>query len=259
MNMQRSHGCLLTLIATGVLAGAGAAQRVDEQTEAVRATVEKWVETRKLISAERKQWTLGRELLQDRIALLQREIETLRGKIAESEQNITESARKKQELTEENEQLLAATATLRDVIGRLEQATRKLLQRVPDPLRERVKVLSQQMPEDPNDTKVQLGQRFMVVVGILNDVNKFNREITVTSEVRTLADGSTAEVTALYLGIGHGYYVTANGTAAGIGTAGADAWVWTPADDAAPEIAKAVAVFKSEQMAAFAKLPVRIQ
>ena len=54
-----------------------------------------------------------------------------------------------------------------------------------------------------------------------------------TSEVRSFRDGNTAEVTALYLGIGQGYYVSASGTVAGVGTATADGWVWTPANDRA--------------------------
>jgi hypothetical protein len=59
----------------------------------------------------------------------------------------------------------------------------------------------------------------------LNEVNKFNREITVSSEVLTLSGGASAEVTALYVGIGKAYYVSRNGSAAGIGTASPDGWV----------------------------------
>jgi len=110
--------------------------------------------------------------------------------------------------------------------------TKRLLERLPDPVRERVKPLSQRFPEDPADTKLSLGERFQNVIGVLNEVNKFNGEVSVTSEVRALANGSSAEVTALYLGIGQAYYVNASGDAAGIGTASADGWVWTPADEA---------------------------
>ncbi len=90
-------------------------------------------------------------------------------------------------------------------------------------------------------------------------VNKFNREITVTSEVRELPDGTSAEVTALYVGISTAYYVSRDGSAAGMGTASPDGWVWTPANDDAAQIAKAIAILKNEQVASFVKLPIDIK
>lgn len=83
---------------------------------------------------------------------------------------------------------------------------------------------------------MSLSERFLNVVGVLNEVNKFQREVTVTSEVRKLAEtGSSAEVTAVYVGIGQGYYTTANGKSAGIGNATATGWEWTPNNAAAPQ------------------------
>ena len=109
------------------------------------------------------------------------------------------------------------------------------------------------------DEKLSLSERFQNVLGILNEVNKFNREIAVTSEVRTLADGTSAEVTALYVGIGQGYYVSADGKVAGVGSAAPEGWVWTPANDAAARVAKAIAILKNEQPASFVPLPVRVE
>jgi hypothetical protein len=98
------------------------------------------------------------------------------------------------------------------------------------------------------------------VIGILNEVNKFNRsEITVTSEVRKLAGGSSAEVTALYIGLGQAFYTGSNGTVAGVGHPSEDGWIWEPANDAAAEIAEAIAVLKNEKVASFIPLPVKVQ
>ena len=142
--------------------------------------------------------------------------------------------------------------------GEVEGRTAELLRRVPSPLQERVRPLSQQFPEDPAESKLTLSQRFQNVIGSLNAVNKFNREITVTSEVRTLGDGTAAEVTALYIGIGQGFYVNALATAAGTGSGVSGDWAWEPNDAAAPLIATAIAVFKNEQGAEFVRLPMHI-
>jgi Protein of unknown function (DUF3450) len=252
----------------GLAAGAGAlllasaARGVDEETprlELARTALERWVETRRVISKEKRDWAEGRELLEARIDLVQHEIETRRGQIAEARKSIGEADGKLAELVAENERLKQASASLEGVIGALEARTRELLARLPDPIRERVKPLSQSLPADPADTKLSLSERFQSVVGILNEVNKFDREMTTTSEVRTLADGTTAEVTAVYVGIGQGYYVTASGDAAGVGTAGPGGWTWTPDDAAAPQIAEAVAILKGEQPAHFVRLPVKVE
>jgi hypothetical protein len=66
-------------------------------------------------------------------------------------------------------------------------------------------------------------------------------------------------VTALYVGIGQGYYATADGKAAGIGSSTPEGWVWTAANDAAPRISQAIAILKNEQAASFVQLPAEIQ
>lgn len=227
--------------------------------DAARAVLEKWVETRRIISQEKRDWQLGQELLNQRIDLVEGEIEALRDKIAEAQQSVTDTDLKRDELVQENERLKDASAMLAGAVKTLEARTTTLLQRLPDPIRERVKPLSQRMPDDPDDTTLSLSERFQNVVGVLNEINKFNREITVTSEVRSLADGNSAEVTALYLGIGPAFYVGANGTIAGAGTSSDTGWLWTPADRYAAQVAGAVAILNNEQPASFVKLPVEIK
>jgi len=243
------------LLCCGVLAADDRATGVDD----MRAAMEQWVETRRIISKERRDWELGREMLNDRIDLVAREIESLQDKISSAETSITEADKKRAELIETNEKLKEASLALADIVAELEQGTSALVKRLPDPLTQRIRPLSQKLPERPDETELSLAERFQNVIGILNDINKFNREITVTSELRTLPDGTQAEVTALYVGIGQGYYVGATGSVAGVGTAGDDGWVWTPANVAAPQIAESIAIVQNEEVASFVKMPVEIQ
>ena len=249
------------LLATGVFllsSNAMPEDGVGELVDNARAALEKWVETRHIISKEKRDWALGKEMLDDRIELTQQGIDDLRDKIEDAEASIAEADEKREELLTENEKFKEASMALAGSIGGLEERTKDLLKRLPDPIRDRVKALSQQLPANPDETELSLSQRFMHLVGILNEVNKFNREITMTSEVRDLQDGTTAEVTALYIGIGQAYYATSKGDAAGVGTASPEGWTWTPANDAADEVAAAIAILKDEQVADFVLLPVRI-
>lgn len=231
----------------------------DGVIDEVRATLEKWVEVRRVISKERQEWALGREILADRVAVQRREVEALRGSIAEVQASVAEADAKRAELVAEKEALASASAELAGVVRALEARTNELLVRLPDPIRERVKPLSQRFPEDPEATRLSLSERFQNVVGILNEVDKFQREITLSSEVRSLGDGTSAEVTAIYFGIGQGYYVGANGGVAGRGSGAGASWTWTAEPAASPDIRAAIEVLKNERVAQFVRLPVSIQ
>lgn len=231
----------------------------DVKIDTTRTTLEKWVETRQVIAKEKADWKLGREMLNDRIQIVQREITTLRERISEAERSVAEADKKRAELQRDNDALKQTATTLTTTVATLEGRTKDLLQRLPDPLRDRVKPLSQRLPDKPDETKLSLAERFQNVVGVLNEVNKFQREITLTSEVRSLPDGTATEVTTLYVGIGQGYYVSANQQHAGIGMPSATGWTWQPANNAAAAIHNAIAIAKGEQVAAFVPLPLRIQ
>lgn len=242
--------CALSTVAVSADKGAS----IDD----TRATLEKWVETQRLISQEKRDLALAKEMLTARIELVQREVESLQGKIKDAKDSIAEADKKRADLIDENEKLRKSTASLASTLALLEERTKKLLGRLPDPIRERVKPLSQRLPNDSGQTKLSISERFQNVVGILNEVDKFNREISLTSEVRTLPDGNSVEVTAMYIGIGLGYYASANGEVAGIGSAAETGWVWRPNNEAAGQIAEAIAILKNEKVASFVQLPVEI-
>jgi len=230
----------------------------DGPLDATRAAVQERIAIEKVISKEQLDWAVGRELLQSRIDLTQRQIDAVREDIAESKTGVDELTAEKQELAAKVSRLKEASAAFEELIPELEARTRALVARLPEPLKERVAPLSQRIPDDSAQSEASLSERAMTVVGVLNMVNKFNREILPTSEVRELPGGKSAEVTALYVGLGQAYYVTANGDAAGVGRPGPDGWVWTPANEHAASIAKAIAVFKNEAPAEFVRLPVRV-
>jgi FtsZ-binding cell division protein ZapB len=239
---------------SGSDSGGVTAETVDNTREALR----QWVEVRRVISKEKQDARLSKEILNERISLVQHEIDALREKIDEAEKSIAEADTKRQQMIDENEKLKAVSDSLTIAVDALEARCKKLLARLPDPIRDRVKPLSQRFPENPAESKLAMSQRFQNVIGVLNEINKFNREITVTSEVRALPDGTSTEVTALYIGIGQGYYVNAKGDIAGVGAADGSGWTWTLANEAGPRIVSAIAILKNEQVATFVDLPITL-
>jgi len=245
----------LTLFVSPLAAQEQAVPSIDE----ARTALEEWVETERIISKEKQDLALSKEVLGERIELVKQEIETLREKISAAEESIAEADKKRDELIQENDRLKESSKVFQSILADLETRTKEVVAKLPEPISERIKPLTQRIPEDPNETKLGMAQRFQNVVGVLNEINKFNREIVVTSEVRSLSDGTSAEVTAVYLGIGQAFYSGSNGTIAGVGTATDEGWVWEEKNEAAEQAAQAVAIMQNEQIATFVHIPVNVE
>lgn len=258
----RSLGGLALLFASGLVhvAATPADDDVLDRLTDTRSALEQWVENRRLIAKETRDWALAEDLLRERIDMLRDEISGLRGRIAEAQEDIAEAEAQSSELTARRDELSEASRGLDERIVALETRTQALLERVPEPVRERVKPLSQRIPKDDEQAaRLSLSDRFANVIGILNAVNKANREISVVSELRTLRDGRQAEVSTLYVGISRGYFANPQGTDAGVGQGDGERWTWTPSVESAAEILQAIAILESELPAAYVPLPVEVR
>jgi hypothetical protein len=252
---------LAALVATTAALTQAARPPADEGDVAgVRDLLQKWVDTRRQISKEKQEWALGRELVQSRLELVEGEIGVVRAKIADVESGITDLERKRAEAEAKKAALQGTSDELAATVVALEHRTLALLEQLPEPLREKLRPISQSLPTDPDTAdKGKLGERYLSVVGVLNEVNKFNREIRAESEIRALPNGASVEVTTVYIGIAQAYYASANGSAAGYGVPKAKGWEWIPADEHAAEITRAIAILSKGADADFVNLPIRVQ
>ena len=239
---------------------AGAAEEPDvgARIESTRDVLDRWVETRRIISEEAREWALGKDILESRIDVVKRDLAAAKERVVETEKSITDADRKRAELVDQSEKLKSASAELAATASALETRVKDLVRRLPDPIRDKIRPLSQRLPADPAKSELPIAVRFQNLVGIVNEVNKFAREITMTSEIRSLADGSSSEVTVVYIGIAQAYYAGSGGKIAGFGSAGPEGWTWTAANEMAPQVSKLVAILKNESPAEFVPLPLKV-
>ncbi len=230
--------------------------------DTTRAALERWVDARKQASKAKSDWRVEQEALQERIDIVRRQISSLKDRIVETERSIGAADQQKTQLQADGAKIAATTGQLEAGVASLEEQVRALLIRLPEPIRQKVAPLSQQFAKKPDGAQqkqISVGARFGNVLGVLNLVQKWNTEVSVTSEVRALPDGTTAEVACIYFGLGQAFYVSPKGDAAGIGTAGPEGWTWTPRNDAKAAIQAAIDVYQSKVMATFVALPFQIQ
>lgn len=238
--------------------GAQPAEASPPSLEETRLALAKWIETQQIISRERNEWQQGKDVLQARIDLVGKEVTQLKERIAEAQKAVAESNKKRDALVAENDALKAVAATLAQTVAGMENQVRALAKQAPQPIAERLAPLLQRLPSESNPSRVSVAERFQNVLGILNELNKANSEITVAYEIRTLADGSSSEVQVIYVGLAQAYYISPRGEA-GVGQPSADGWTWKPAPEAAAAILTTLEVIEGKRPPAFTPLPVAIQ
>lgn len=247
-------------LALGLVVGSSAAAQSDPSAiAAARDTLAKWVETQQILSKERRDWQTGKDVLTQRIQLVKGEIQATEAKIAETRASMGESDRKRWETVERNNALKESTASLGASIAEVEAKTRRLVATFPEPLRSKIAPLTGRIPAPGASTQASLAERWQNVIGILNEANKFQRDVVVASEIRELPGGRRAEVQTVYLGLAQAFYVTASGDAAGIGRPGTDGWTWTAANELAPEVSRVLAILRNQSVPAFVPVPVEIR
>ena len=250
--MRHTIGILLV-----IAAGAACAQ---EALDKAKQDLEKWIDTQRLVSKEEQDWRVGRELLQERIELVNRENTVLQEKIAQTKKESAESAVKLAELKAQNELIKNGIRPLEEDINQLELRTLAILPWTPEPVRLRVAPLSQRIPANPAESKLSLSERYQNVIGTLNELNKAARELSVAGEVRKLGDGRQVETTVFYIGLSQAYYVNEKCGVAGIGKLGKlGTWEWQERNDLVNPITQVLGIYRSEKPAAYVALPVSVK
>ncbi len=254
MNRRRFRFSCPGILLAGVFLASQAIALEDE----IETTLERWVETRKQIAEEENRWREDEAHLRRTRELLESELRRLDESIDRISAETAAQRRERERLTAENE---AQEALLDAVAGRMQSLETSLIAthaRFPDPLRERTRPLSQRLPRD-SGTSPPLTQRAQTVVGMLGEADRFQESLHTAREVITLPEGETREVRTLYLGLGQAFYLSSDGTRAGVGRPGEDGWEWSSRPDLAREIHRAFSVYDNEIAPDFVRLPVTLE
>lgn len=260
---SRGRAVLLGLLLSGLALGFARAEAGagDDALRALREALDKRVEIYQAISREKRDWREGRDVLRGRIELIEDEVAQLEKKITADLGATEELEDKLSSVGAEITTLDACSAFLTEQARLLEEDLgKRLLKSLPDPLKEKLSPLIQRIPADPASSSLTLAERYQNAIGILNEVNKFNGQVTVVSEIRSAGKGGTKQVKTLYLGIGQAYFVSPTGDLAAVGEPGDNGWTWRDAPASADSIKRAIGMLDSKHGAAeFVPLPVKLE
>lgn len=246
---------LLVLVASGSSRGGGAETSLDT----TRSALEQWVEARQQISRARADWEVEKETLLQTQALFERELQGIEEQFARQGTNTVQIDRERLEATTALEASNRMLERVKAFAATFEGQLRALAPRLPPALESLVVPLLNRMPADPANTRMTAAERVQAIVGILNEVDKFNNGITVASEKRKNPHGEEVAVETVYLGLGAAYFVNDLGDFAGSGWPGAQGWEWKVQAELAPSVREVIRIYRNERPARFVSLPATVR
>lgn len=239
---------------------AGVASAAGSDADAYRAKMEKWVETRRILSEERADWLVERESLEATRDLLQDERKALQEQIAALRTSDEGATQERDELSAQREAYKRAAEVLEGKVGELEQQVRLLVPQLPEPLQKKLEPILVQIPTDPETTKVGLGQRLVNVLAVVAQAEKWNGTATFVGETREVGDGQKVAVRTLYWGLAQAIYVDSQGDLAGVGRPTPEGWKFVDDPDLADAAKEILDIYEGiVDTIAFVPVPAEIQ
>ncbi len=232
-----------------------------EEIAITQKKIDKWIETRQIISEERANWLGEKAMLETSQGILSDELTALNRAVELLSETSTMADVERENLQAEREELERSNEMLAVKVRTLEIAVQDLSARFPTPLLVKIKPLLQNIPEDVSRTKKALGQRLLTVLGVLSQAEKFNGTLTLQTNARDVSGTGVQErVTTLYWGLAFAVYVDDAGKFAGMGLPGPKGWEWSTHNESASDVRRFIATYSGEtDQLDFVNIPVKIR
>jgi hypothetical protein len=254
LRMRIAFSWIMTGCCVGHLAWAS-----ERPLDEARSALEQWVQTRQLVAKTQSDWAAEREVLEASVRMFERELKELGTKMAALGESSSQVANEREQLEAEKALLGEASAVAQELAHGLEQRVQELVGQLPEPLVQRIRPLLDRFPEDSAATRLRAAERLQTLLGVLNEIDKFNGSISVESEIRPGPDGREVQVETLYLGLAQAYFVGEGGKFAGVMVPMAGGWKATERDDLGPVIGRAIAMYRNQEPAALLALPFEVR
>jgi septal ring factor EnvC (AmiA/AmiB activator) len=224
-----------------------------------RSNIAQWVDTRMKTAEKEANWREEKASIEKQIALYQEEIEGLQKIIDENSDKADDAAKKRSDLENQLNDLQNANKSIASQISVYEMKIRDAYKYFPTPLQEKVETLYNRLPEEGAKKITQTtGSRLAIVVGILNETDKFNNTVTTRKENKTIG-GKEIEVDVVYFGLSMAVYADETGEHAGVGYPAKGEWTWAEMDAKAPTLRRTVMVATNTlKPAEFTQVPLKV-
>jgi hypothetical protein len=220
----------ITVLLIAASAPRSLAQEAPDPIKEIDALTAQWTSLERQKDLLRAEWRTQEPVLEQQLALLEREIGELTALLEATAVQQDQVEQRRLELLAEQTKLEEEAQALDASLAQASLGLHSLRRDLPPPLAEGWAEELARL-DNPLDSATQ---RFQKLIELLGQLDDFNAKVTLNEAVMTLGDGQDHVVKQVYLGLSHGWYVTADQRFAAAGRPGPDGWAWTPVTDAAP-------------------------
>jgi hypothetical protein len=235
------------------LVAPGIAQQAADPVREIDALTQQWTDLEHQKDVLRADWRTQKPVLEQQLRLLEREIAELTAFLETTAAQQDEVEQRRLELLTEQTELEEEAAALDASLAQASVVLHSLQRDLPPPLSE---AWVEELARLDNSVETST-ERFRKLIDLLGQLEDFEAKVTLNEVVMTLSDGRDHVVKQVYLGMSHGWYVTADQSFAAAGMPGPNGWQWTPVTDAAP-IATIVGILEQRLDPDFVSIPLEL-
>lgn len=237
---------------------------IKDRLELSKELLDKYYETQRLLAKEKADWKLGKEIMETRIAMIEATIKETGENTEKLQGEVTESDKKRDAMRKEDAELEKVAEAQKVGVAKLEERLHKLWPLMPEYLQSKVGGQYDRLPKPgakEDEIKSSVSERYLNVLIVLTEVNKFHTDIHIFNERRKLKDGSEMEVETIYFGLAAAYFAAGEGetAVAGMGLPGPKGWEWEEKPEIAPLVKSVIAMNKGGELAEFVNIPVTVR
>jgi len=224
-------------------------QAVQIVVSEIDALTQQWTNLEHQKDVLRADWRTQKPVLEQQLRLIERETAELTALLETTAAQRDEVEQRRLELLTEQTELEEESAALDASLAQASVILHSLQRDLPPPLSN---AWVDELARLDNNVETSTN-RFRKLIELLGQLEDFEAKITLNEAVMTLSDGQDHVVKQVYLGLSHGWYVTADQSFAAAGKPGPDGWLWTPVTDATP-IANIVGILEQRIDADFVSI-----
>jgi flagellar motility protein MotE (MotC chaperone) len=226
----------------------------DDPTEDVQSLALQWTGLERQRNVLESNWRSEQPVLEQQLALLERERIELSDFLEQTATAQDEVEERRLELLERQSELEQQQASLERVLEAAVLRVQGLYRQLPPPM---ASAWDERIPQLQAEF-LTTSERLQVLLEMLGDLDDFDRRLSLHEETMTLGDGEEHLVNEIYLGLAQGWYVSANGSYAGIGRPGANGWEWQASDEA-EAVDRVIAILERRRNVELVALPVELR
>ena len=225
----------------------------DDPVREVDALTLQWTRLERQKEVLLANWRMDRPILEQQLALLEREARELTELIEASSREQDDVEQRRLELLGEQTRLEQEQAALDRSLVQAARQLQSLHAQLPPPL---VDAWAAERPR-LDDPLLTATEKLQLVIELLQQLDDFEQRVSLHQAVMTLDDGREHLVTQVYLGLSRGWYVTDDRRFAAAGMATPTGWQWKPMTEGAA-IADSVAILERRLEPRLVSLPLEL-